>query len=104
LITKADAHRIVETYLAPGNAGRPPGRELVIFDEYTMDCKYGWIFNITTAAFVRTRSRKDGVVGMGPVLVLNKDGSLIQFSSAYDDQEALAAYEANPERFPVHQP
>ena len=46
-----------------------------------------------TPEFVRTRNRRDALVGNAPVLVLRESGSLIQFPSSYTRDKALADYE-----------
>ena len=101
VVTKQDAIRIAETHLR--NMRSKPyaaGEERVVDDEWTIERDYGWLFIFNTAEYLRTRDRRFRLIGNGPLLVRREDGSVIEFSSAYDSEEALAAYEADPEKFP----
>lgn len=95
MITKEEARRIAETYLRSLRSKPcPEGEERVVDDEWTIERDYGWLFVYNTAEYVRTRSRRHRLIGNGPLLVRRDDGSVVEFSSAYDGEEALAEYEA----------
>ncbi|MBM7786292.1 hypothetical protein [Tenggerimyces flavus] len=49
---------------------------------------------------MRTRNRRDALVGNAPLLVLRESGSVIQFPTSYTREKALADYEAHPEAHP----
>jgi Immunity protein 35 len=105
VITKDDAVRILDDFLNRGRFGPYAGdEERVIDDELTLERDYGWLFVYNRAAYVRTKDPQQSLVGNGPVLVRREDGAVIRFSSALDNEEALAAYEADPARFRIAEP
>jgi hypothetical protein len=106
MITKDDAVRIVGEHLNRGAGGPYAGDdELLVDDAWTIEREYGWLFSYNRAAYFRTKNRRDGLVGNGPILVRRDDGAVIEFSSAYSNEQALAEYEADPEKFrPVEPP
>jgi hypothetical protein len=105
VVIKQDAIRIAEAHLRNlRSKPYPEGEERVVDDEWTIERDYGWLFTFNTAEYVRTRDRRFRLIGNGPLLVRRDDGSVIEFSSAYDGEEALAEYEADPGRFPAVEP
>lgn len=101
MITKQDAVRILDDYLNRGRYGPYTGdEERVVDDALTLERGYGWLFTYNRAEYFRAHDPHQSLVGNGPVLVRREDGAVIRFSSAYDGEEALAAYEADPGKFP----
>lgn len=99
MISKDEAIRIAEDRENNGRYGPHVGAEKrVVDDEMTIERDYGWLFVLHKADYVRTRERRYRIVGLGPVLVLREDGSVIEFSSAYHGEKALAEFEADPEK------
>lgn len=96
MVTKQDAVRIAENH---ANNGDPGPDALVVDDEWTIERDYGWLFTYNTPEFVRTRNRRDALVGNAPLLVLRESGSVIQFPTSCTREKAVADYEADPEQF-----
>ena len=101
VITRQDAVRIVSEHLNHGPGCPHTGDdELLVDDAWTIEREYGWLFSYNRAAYFRTKNRRDGLVGNGPILVRRDDGAVIEFSSAYSSEDAMAEYEADPGKFP----
>ncbi|MBM7786290.1 YrhB domain-containing protein [Tenggerimyces flavus] len=101
MITKQDAVSILDDYLNRGRYGPYTGaEERVIDDELTLERDYGWLFTYNRAEYFRARDPHQSLVGNGPILVRRDDGAVIRFFSSYGGEEALAAYEGDPEKFP----
>lgn len=96
VVTKQDAVRIAEEHANQGDSGPDA---LVVDDEWTIERDYGWLFMYNTPEFVRTRNRRDALVGNAPLLVLRENGLVVQFPTSYTREKAIADYEADPKRF-----
>lgn len=96
MITKQDAVRIAEEHANQSDSGPDA---LVVDDEWTIERDYGWLFMYNTPEFVRTRNRRDALVGNAPILVLRESGSVIQFPTSYTREKAVAEFEADPDQF-----
>lgn len=100
MISKEEARRTAENHANHEKSGPYTGVDrLVVDDEWTIERDYGWIFMCNTPEFVRTRNRRDALVGNAPLLILRDNGSVIQFPSSYTRERAVADYEADPEKF-----
>lgn len=101
MITKQEALRIADEHVNNGRSGPYTGDERrVIDDEATIERDIGWMFIYNRAEYFRTGELRDGLVGNGPILVRREDGAVIEFFSSFTKERALAAYEANPDKFP----
>lgn len=94
MISKADALATLANYLAMEYPEYGPGG--IAINDDVIERDYGWFFTYTSAKFRRTKDLRHILIGAGPVLVLRKDGKIVEFSSAFSKEYALARYEANP--------
>lgn len=97
MISKTDALAALVDHLAKSYPQYGP-RGVAINDD-AIECEYGWFFTYTTAEFRRTRDPGYVLIGAGPVLVLREDGRIVEFSSAFSKEFAVAMYEDHPEIF-----
>lgn len=95
MIQKSDAYAIIKAFLARTYPDRHGDAEIVVNDDI-VERDYGWLFTYTTAAFRRTHDLRHVLFGAGPVLVLRKDGSIVEFPSTVSPEQALSQYENQP--------
>lgn len=101
MISKRQAAEILARHLGQEYPHRHGDSRIVVNDD-ALECEHGWIFGYTTAAFHRTRDPRHALIGAGPVLVLRKNGKIVEFTSAFSKERAIAEYEADPTRFRAH--
>lgn len=68
------------------------GDRIVVLDEFTQTKTYGWIFSLQSKRYVDTNNFSYMLVGLGPTIVMN-DGSIHQFGTAVQPEEAIRAFE-----------
>ena len=99
MINESGARAILSKFLRAAYPNRHGDAEVVINDD-VVEREYGWLFTYTTAAFYRTHDPRHALVGAGPMLVLRKDGAIVEFPSFFFPEQALVEYEAHPDKFP----
>ncbi|MEO3791017.1 YrhB domain-containing protein [Nonomuraea sp. B10E15] len=102
MISEAGARALLERYLNSVYIDGPPGDGIVV-NAAAVERAYGWVFTYTTAAFRRTGDYRHALVGAGPVLVLRDSGRIITFPSYLSRSQAIAEYEADPQKFATGQ-
>ncbi|MFI7644125.1 YrhB domain-containing protein [Nonomuraea sp. NPDC049400] len=102
MISKAGARAILEQFLNGMYMDGPPGDGIVVNAD-VVEREYGWLFTYTTAAFRRTGDHRHALVGAGPVAVLRDSGRIITFPSYLSRSQAVAEYEAAPQKFAAGQ-
>lgn len=54
----------------------------VIMDAYTITKPYGWVFSYSSKKFLETNNFSYHLIGNGPILVLKRDGSIVELGTA----------------------
>jgi hypothetical protein len=99
VISKAYALAVLASHLAKEFPQYGPGG--IVINDDAIERGYGWIFTYTTTEFRRTKDFRHILIGAGPVLVLRDNGKIVEFSSAFSKEYALAEYEAHPATYHV---
>lgn len=60
---------------------------------YTHETAYGWVFCFDSKSAVATQDAGEQILGLGPVLVLARDGTVVQLGTARSLEQELRAYE-----------
>jgi hypothetical protein len=60
---------------------------------YTHEAAYGWVFCFDSESAVATRDAGEQILGLGPVLVLARDGTVVQLGTARSLERELRAFE-----------
>lgn len=60
---------------------------------YIHETSYGWVFCFDGASAVATRDPEEQILGLGPVLVLARDGTVVQLGTARTLEKELQAFE-----------
>jgi hypothetical protein len=71
----------------------PPGEQLVVVDEKTIEKSFGWIFCYNSKKFLETGSIVHCIAGNGPVFVNKETGEIDFFGSIPPLEVILADYE-----------
>ncbi len=69
------------------------GTRAWIFDERTIRKPYGWIFLYQSEAYVRSGDPSDLLAGNGPVVVLERDGTVHRLGTAYPVEQEIEMFE-----------
>jgi hypothetical protein len=64
---------------------------LVLTDLHPTD--YGWVFTFNSEKAERTNDWQDEIFGLGPILVLAHDGTVVELGTAHVLEKELRAYE-----------
>ena len=92
-LTKEQARALVEAEIAQTTL--PDGDLLVICDEATLECRFGWVFFYDSKRHTQTGDFRDTVVGNAPLIVNRYDGSIVHTGTARPIAEYIAEYEAS---------
>ena len=71
--------------------GPPP--KVGILDEFTTETWYGWVFQVGSEEYIRTRNERHLLIGAGPTVVLKDTGQVVPLGSAWGWDGALARFE-----------
>ena len=67
--------------------------EAVIFDEWTYETSFGWVFHDNSATYHKTRDQRHAWAGPGPILFNKETGEIRCFGSGIHDDEHIKNYE-----------
>jgi hypothetical protein len=79
MLTKAQALEIVGEELRRMS---PPGHDIVVVDEDTIERNFGWVFFFNTRKFLETGIFEHRLAGNGPIIV-NKHTGEVEFVGTY---------------------
>jgi hypothetical protein len=82
-----EARRILQAYLRE----QLPDVQVVVAE--ILSRPYGWAFLVQSQAYMETADMRQMLLGTGPILVLGKDGRIIQLGTASSPEEELLRYE-----------
>jgi len=54
---------------------------------------YGWVFTFNTESAVATGDWQEDLIGLGPLLVIARDGTVSELGTAHSLEQELRAYE-----------
>lgn len=92
MLTKTEAERIVESYLA-SRAYVPTGGFAVLTDK-TIAKPYGLIFFYDSKRHIDAPSLATAIAGNGPLVVLASSGEVVALGTARRSDEEIAEFEA----------
>ena len=95
MLTYEQALRLAEKKLAEVSENDP---DYVIWEEKTIEKKYGWIFQPATHDYIRTKNPMSLVPGIGPILVNRNDSTCVMIPSSVSPETFLKDYEENLEK------
>jgi hypothetical protein len=89
----SEAAQYLVDYYNANEIGVARGDEWAIIESYTVETKYGWIFNIDSKRYIETGDSLYRVLGIGGVVV-HKDGSMHGTGNDGSWKLRIKAYEA----------
>lgn len=66
---------------------------LVVFEEYTEEKWFGWIFHANTVRYAITGDDMDMAIGLGPIAFVQADASIHLLPTGITPEEAIAEFE-----------
>ncbi len=60
---------------------------------YVHPTSYGWVFCFNSKVAVETGDELQGILGLGPLLVMASDGTVIELGTAHTLERELRSYE-----------
>jgi hypothetical protein len=91
--TVDDAKSVIYDTVLHRRDGTAPEDTPVIFDEYTVETTWGWIFHYNNERFRQTREVGCQWVGHGPIFFNRQSGEIRQFGSGCNLDHELQDYE-----------
>ncbi len=90
MINEQQAKRLAITFIGKKRSFCGP---VVIDEQGTLKRPYGWIFFYNTQKYIETQNPIYGLVGNGPLVVENSDGTIHQLGTAYNLSEEIIRFE-----------
>ena len=97
MLSFAQAHDLANSHIRRRFAQRF-GDDVVIADERTIEKAYGWIFFYQRRQYLETGNPRDGLIGLGPLLVDKNTGKIIVFGSFGTTEYWCSLYESGKVR------
>jgi hypothetical protein len=93
MITKDEARELVAKEVCIRPDWLAEEDELVIFDEFTIEKPWGWVFFHGSKKWMETKDIKYAIAGNSPIIVEKETGNLIFTGTAHETEYYIENYE-----------
>ncbi len=69
------------------------GDELVLVEEETLDCEFGWVFFYDSKKHIETLDFKYAIAGNAPLLVNKRTEQLLELGTVYSAEKYIQHYQ-----------